>query len=235
MNKTKIDYLMMQKNQYEVDASRWALDNRDPVVGSYDGHNACLDYDTLLFKDFDTTGKVALEYGCGPARNLIRYHDRFERIDGVDIAQTNLDKAKINLAHHGITNYNLYQCDGDNIPTDDKSYDVVFSVICLQHICCHSIRYSIMNDVRRVLKPKGYFCFQMGFGGRPTALGPSAGYYDNVYDAKGTNSLHDVVIDNEDCLKIDLTKIGFKNYKSDIRPQGPGDAHKNWIWVQVQK
>jgi hypothetical protein len=34
----------------------------------------------------------------------------------------------------------------------------------------------------------------------------------------------------------DLTEnLGFKNYKSDIRPTGPGDSHTNWIFVQVEK
>ena len=32
-----------------------------------------------------------------------------------------------------------------------------------------------------------------------------------------------------------LNKIGFKNYKSDLRPTGPGDNHRQWIWVQVEK
>lgn len=233
MTKTKLDYLIMQKNQYEVDASRWSLDNRDPVVGSYDAHNALKDYDTLLFK-FDTTNKVAIEYGCGPGRNLIRFNNRFVRIDGTDIAQTNLDKARINLMHHGIGNYNLFLCDGESYPIADSSYDVAFSVICLQHICCHTIRYNIMKDTHRILKLGGYFCFQMGFGGRRGGQ-PVAEYYDNAYDAQVTNSGHDVVVRSVDQLADDLYKIGFYDFKYDLRPTGPGDDHMNWIWVQVQK
>jgi len=229
----ELDYLKMQKDQYEHEASRWSLDNRDPVVGSYDAHNAWADYDTYLFKGFETKDKIALEYGCGPGRNLIRFKNRFARIDGVDIAKTNLDKAIINLAAGGVTDYKLYLCGGKSIPTNDASYDVVFSVICLQHIACYDIRFSILKESYRVLKPGGYLCFQMGFGGRSIRV--NSGYYDNSYAAMGTNSAHDVVVLDEKCLVSDLVGIGFKDYKSDIRPVGPGDSHKNWIWVQVQK
>jgi hypothetical protein len=66
-------YLDMQRSQYNAEASRWSDSNRDPVVGSYNQHNSFDDYNTYLFKDFDTTKLVALEYGCGPGRNIIRF------------------------------------------------------------------------------------------------------------------------------------------------------------------
>jgi hypothetical protein len=59
-------YIKMQKTQYERDALLWTLDDKDQVVGSYHQHNAWTDYDQYLFKGFDTTNLVALEYGCGP-------------------------------------------------------------------------------------------------------------------------------------------------------------------------
>lgn len=224
-------YLRMQQDFYEQEAAKWSCGNRDPVVGNYDKHNAWKDYDQFLFKDFDTNGLVALEYGCGPGRNIIRFHDRFERIDGTDISEMNLMKAQENLVHHNVLGSWLVHCDGKGIPFEENVYDVVFSVICLQHICVHEIRFAIMKDVYRVLKPGGHFCFQMGFGGRT----PAAGYYENIYDAQETNGGYDVAFNDETFLKDDLEKIGFKNYKSDVRPTGPGDSHPNWIFVQVEK
>jgi ubiquinone/menaquinone biosynthesis C-methylase UbiE len=227
-------YINMQKSVYEQEANQWSLDNKDPVVGSYNDHNNWADYDTYLFRDVDTTGMIALEYGCGPGRNLIKFNNRFTRIDGVDIANNNLEKAKINLAHNNISNFNLYLCDGQSIPVNDELYDVVFSVICLQHIACYDVRFNIFKEIYRSLKPGGYFCFQMGYGGK--AHPPSVGYYDNVYDAQGTNGACDVSVTDETTLINDLVdKLSFTNYKSDIRPTGPGDGHTNWIWVQVQK
>jgi ubiquinone/menaquinone biosynthesis C-methylase UbiE len=235
MSKNKNDYLAMQNSYYDEYASQWSLDFRDPVVGSYDAHNNWPDYDAVLFKDFDTNGLVALEYGCGPGRNLVKFSNRFARIDGVDISDINIDKAKINLEHNGISGSNLYVTSGDNLSMiEDNTYDVVFAVICFQHICSHEIRFSILKDIYRVLKPGGKLCFQMGYGGKEGI--PTAGYFDDVFDAASTNGHADVSITDESDIQKDLTeKIGYINYKSDIRETGPGDNHRNWIWVQVEK
>jgi SAM-dependent methyltransferase len=223
-------YLEMQKGYYDKEASKWTLNNKNPVVGWYHDHEKFSDYDEFLFKDFETGGLVALEYGCGPGRNLIRFAKRFERVDGVDISQTNIDKAKINIEDAGVTIPKLYVNDGDNIPTEDATYDVVFAVICLQHICVHEIRYKIMQEIYRVLKPGGKFCAQMGFGGRDG----SVKYHDNNHDAQGTNGMCDVSIEDEQFLKDDLFKIGFTQYKADFRTPCK-DLHKQWIWFQVEK
>lgn len=235
MSKGKDDYLAMQHSYYDEYASQWSLSFRDPVVGSYDAHNAWPDYDQYLFKDFDTTNMVALEYGCGPGRNLVKFANRFQRIDGIDISQINLDKAKINLEHNKIAPVNLFHTTGDNLnAVQDEQYDCVFAVICFQHICSHQIRFSILKDIYRVLKPGGYLCFQMGYGGKEGI--PTAEYRDNVFEAISTNGHADVSITDEKDLMDDLcAEIGFQNYRSDIRQTGPGDNHRNWIWVQVQK
>jgi ubiquinone/menaquinone biosynthesis C-methylase UbiE len=232
---TKDDYLKMQRALYDRLAEDWALDHRDPVVGFYDEHNAYPDYDTKLFRGFDTTGMTAVEYGCGPGRNLIRYSPRFKHIIGVDISSINLEKAILNTHKHGVINYGLARCDGEDIPLPDDYADVVFSVICLQHICCHSIRFNIMKEAYRVLKPDGYFCFQMGIGVNDVEK-PTAEYFENAYHAQDTNSGYDVVIRNEEDLRGDLEKIGFRNYSSYIGDALPSTgSHKNWFWVQVQK
>lgn len=224
-------YLKMQKGYYNNDAAKWNLTNKDPVVGAYHAHNKFDDYDTLLFKDIDTKNLIALEYGCGPGRNILRFNDRFKRIDGVDISPVCIDKAKVNIEDSGIDVPNLLVTSGDNIPAEDSTYDVVFSTICLQHICVHEIRYAIMKDIRRVLKDGGYFCAQMGIG----VGGPgSVGYYDNNYTAQSTNGFNDTTIGKEEYLTKDLEKIGFKNYKSDIGAT-VSDRHDNWIWFKVEK
>lgn len=231
--KTENDYLNMQLNWYENRAKDWSLKNKNPVVGSYEAHNKWKDYHDYLFPKVDTTDMIALEYGCGPARNLIHFHEKFKRIDGVDIGPLNIENARKNLEEAGIPLPNLHVNDGKNIPEKDNTYDLVFSVICLQHIASYSVRDHIIQEIHRVLKDDGYFCFQMGYGGRKRQQWVE--YHEDAFDAKATNGYHDVSVTDEKYLVDHLTKIGFKDIVTFIRPTGPGDHHVNWIWVQCKK
>lgn len=232
MQKSGNDYLLMQKSHYDSLAKQWSIQDKNPVVGSYGGHNDFEDYDKYLFPKVETKDMVALEYGCGPGRNLIRFNKKFKRIDGVDIGEVNIKNAEINMKDANLEIPNLYTNNGDNIPTENEVYDLVFSVICLQHICVHEIRYNIMKEIYRVLKKGGYFCFQMGYGSpKPN----SVDYYANNYEAASTNGDNDVNISKYEYLEKDLKEIGFKSFRHVINRTGPGDSHGNWIWVQVEK
>lgn len=231
----KNSYTTMQQNHYDEMASKWSLDNREPVVGSFDKHNNWSDYETFLFKDIATKDKVALDFGCGPGRGIVQFSPLFARIDGTDISQVNLDNAKLWFEHSKLSfEPNLYKTNGVDLSAiKDEQYDVIYSTICLQHICVHEIRFNLFKEFYRVLKSSGSICIQMGCG-RLNKPGGS-GYYDNVYTATSTNGYGDVQISNSDQVKYDLEKIGFKNFKYDIRPTGPGDAHENWIYFRASK
>ncbi len=226
------EFLNMQRNYYDNEASRWALDNKDPVVGNWALHEAWSDYDNYLFKSFDTTGKIALEYGCGPGRNLVRYANRFKRVDGVDISPINIQKANEYLVATNSQSPNLYANDGASLPMiSTDTYDCVFSVICMQHICNYKLRTLIVEEIYRVLKPGGYFCFQMGYGGRPNH--DWAKYNENVA-ATTTNGGYDVSVLDPNEIKEHMESLGFVDFKYDIR-ECCSDVHMNWIWVEVRK
>jgi ubiquinone/menaquinone biosynthesis C-methylase UbiE len=228
-------YLKMQKTYYDNHASLWSLDNKDPVVGSYDSHDKWPHWERLLFRDIDTTDMKALEYGCGPGRNLIKFNKLFSQIDGVDISKMCLEKAKINLEAHSIVRpTNLLLGEGNNIPANDDTYDFVYSIICLQHIACYSIRFNIFKEVHRVLKSDGQFSFQMGF--KHLKNKRSVGYYEDATHIEVTNGKCDTRVDDEACLKDDLLKkLNFKNYQSTIVEPNANSRHEKWIFVTVQK
>lgn len=227
----------MQKSWYEKAASvsNYESTNKfDNVVGSYDEHNRWPDYDKYMmgFIDESYKNKIALDFACGPGRNIVKYNHLFKRIDGADIAQANLDNAKANLAFHGIETPNLYVTTGSNLgAAPDNTYDLIFSTIAMQHICVHEVRFAIMQDMYRALRKLGKISIQMGFGFSPG----KASYFENNYDAISTNSGFDTMVENVDYVESDLRQIGFVDFRYDIRPTGPGDSHPHWIFFSATK
>jgi ubiquinone/menaquinone biosynthesis C-methylase UbiE len=225
-------YTQMQLNQYNSLAGSWSENDKDWVVGSFDAHNNWADYENL-FKDFHNKSEmIGLDFACGPGRNLVKYKDTFKQLDGVDISPVNIEKAKGYTANNGV-NCNLYVNNGIDLSIiESDTYDFVMSVIAMQHICVYDIRYSIIKDMYRVLKPNGSIAIQMGFGS-PSPM--TVGYYENYYDATGSNRVCDVCIESTEQIENDLLKIGFKNFKHTIGPVGPGDVHPNWIYFNATK
>jgi ubiquinone/menaquinone biosynthesis C-methylase UbiE len=226
-------YTKMQLSQYDSEAATWSENNRDPVVGGFDAHNVWEDYN-FLFTEIDKPfEKIAIDFGCGPGRNLVRYKDFFKRLDGVDISPVNIQKAKGYTANNGVNNINLYVNNGIDLECiESNTYDVVMSTISLQHICVYDIRKSYFKEFHRILKNDGIFTAQMGFGNRSAN---AVDYYANHYDAPGTNSACDTTVTSPDQLEKDLTEIGFKNFKYTIGKTGPGDHHPNWIYFNAKK
>lgn len=226
-------YTVMQKTFYDSSALLWSEQNPDPVVGYFHQHNNWPDYEYLFTGIENTEEKICLDFGCGPGRNLVKYHNRFKRIDGIDIGTINIEKAKQYLLNNNITNSNLYISNGIDISIiPSNTYDIVISTITLQHICVYDIRYSIFKDIYRVLASKGTLTAQMGYGSpSPYAVD----YYANYYDAEKTNSGCDVCIASYDQIQKDLLSIGFINFSCIIGPVGPGDFHPNWIYFKATK
>lgn len=186
----------------------------------------------------DTSEMIALDFACGPGRNILLFKDRFKRIDGVDLGQKNIDNARIYTSVLAETKKPvLYKCNGQDLKDiSSESYDVIFSTIAFQHICCHSIRYGYLKEFNRVLKTGGVLCIQMGYGETYPSNTAAVPYFANVYNAPGTNGQQDTQITNVDDIEKDLTETGFKNFEYNIRPSGPGDPQSpNWIYWSAIK
>ncbi len=222
----------MQLNQYNGLASGWNEQNRDPVVGSFDAHNNWPDYEILFERIDNQSEKIGLDFACGPGRNIVRYKNRFKRLDGVDISPVNIEKATSYIQNNGV-DANLYVSSGVNLDCiSSDEYDFVMSTIALQHICVYDIRYSIMKDIYRVLNKGGIFSAQMGYGS-PSPM--TVGYYENYYDARESNRSCDACIESPEQLEKDLIEIGFTDFQYKITQVGPGDVHPNWIFFSAIK
>lgn len=208
------------------------VDTAEFVVGSYAQHEE-FDYERWLLGGVpvDPTA-VALEYGCGPGRMLLRLSRRFNRVDGVDISKEVIEVAARRVAALSPTP-RLFLTDGKELPAAlDATYDVAFSVICLQHICVYTVRRRILEGLHRALKPGGLLTFQMGFGpGHPRMVD----YLADFVDAPGANGAADVGVLHPAEIAGDLRSLGFTAMGYALTPSGPGDTHGGWIFVRALK
>ena len=211
---------------------------RDGVVGHYDAHNADEREAEYLFRKIELEEgnkyAVALDFGCGPGRNMIKFDNWFKRIDGADVSEVILECAKKELEEAGLSDpdRNLYLINGyDLSEITDEVYDVVFSIICMQHISDHGWRKSLFSEFWRVLKRGGWLTFQMGYGpGHPISVEYHYRFSDNE------DRHRDVRIEESDVnyLKQDLWDAGFASIEYDIT-EPCNDQHPQWIWVRAFK
>lgn len=212
-------YTKMQKAFYDGGTSNHLEHNKNP------------DYWRLfepLF-DKDNSKSLALDFGCGKGRNVTNLKTfNFERVDGVDISAKNIEVCRGDFP--GSLFYMNNGVDLQEIP--DQIYDFVMSTIVFQHIAVYSIRYKLFQEIYRVMKDKSFFCLQMGTGKMRTN---TVYYYDNAYDARGTNGMMDVQIVMLEDLYKDLEEIGFSVNKITILPSFSDITHSHWLYVVCEK
>jgi ubiquinone/menaquinone biosynthesis C-methylase UbiE len=229
-------YTQMQKEQYESNAP---LMNQ---TGNHRHHDANPDYWNVLLgdvvKDPDRwEGKWAYDFGCGQGRNIVNLFRKakFARVDGGDIAKGNLKYAAKNIKREWGTSSNteLFLLNGTDLqPTPSDKYDLVMSTIVLQHIPVYDIRFGLLSEMRRILKTGGLLTIQMGYD--KTVNPRYSDYYANNYDADRTNGFADVSVTHSDQIKGDLSKIGFRDIKYQVR-NAFDDSHSNWIYISGVK
>jgi ubiquinone/menaquinone biosynthesis C-methylase UbiE len=245
------DYDRRAKYKYKND------DYKDRLVGMYDEHNSWKPYERMM-EDFfiesnnlrhpmNTIDLTCLDFGCGPGRNIIKYSNKFKKIDGVDISCAIIEKG---LDFLNENNYekkaDLYHCDGVSLNSIlDTKYDIVHSTITLQHIPVHEIRLNYFYEFYRVLNENGWITLQMGYNDLPIeewhknqVLGKNLfPYYDNAYHVRETNGRADVYVSSYEQLEKDLNKVGFKNFDYFITesPHANTNPHPKQIYFRAQK
>ncbi len=239
------EYLSMQRLQYQRRAES-AMVSKDgiqfeAVVGSYDEQEK-FPYDENILKHFNGDTKIStiLEYGCGPGRNLLRLARKFKRVIGVDISEKNLHNARQFLTLNGIKDFDLILTPGDSISTLEK-FDVVFEVICLQHICSYSIRKRILHDMYDVCKRGGLVVCQFGFNDKTLPRSNYntrfyAGYCEDQFAGiEDTNGASDCCVTDSKQLIEDFQDIGLKDIETWHTGTVNDVNHDSWIWISGRK
>jgi ubiquinone/menaquinone biosynthesis C-methylase UbiE len=225
-------YTNMQKTFYEAETKTMKIEN-------HSHHNKNPDYWNILLEPLNKmngkNGKKVIDFGCGCGRNVLNMATKYDlnEVHGCDISSNNIKYCEQLLKDNGITNCNFVTTDGVSLnPVESNTYDFLMSTIVLQHIPVYDIRKTILSDFYRVLKSGGIISFQMGYGIGRTFT--TADYYDNVYDAQGTNGIHDCRVTDPSQIINDLKEIGFSNITTTIKPAF-SDTHTEWIYVKAEK
>ncbi|MCC6243947.1 MAG: class I SAM-dependent methyltransferase [Gemmatimonadaceae bacterium] len=110
----------------------------------------------------------ALDFGCGVGRLTLALGAHFERVVGIDIADTMIERAReYNTLGDRITYLVNTRDDLSLLPT--ASFDFVYSSIVLQHIPPESAKRYIA-EFMRILRPGGVAAFHVP-SGKPYAPG----------------------------------------------------------------
>jgi ubiquinone/menaquinone biosynthesis C-methylase UbiE len=236
-------YTKMQKEYYNSTADIMAVEN-------HRGHDFNPDYYNLLLKEVYNNpniwnNKRCLDFGCGIGRNVdnLLKLSKWERADGCDLSSENIYRADCFLKSCNHNNYKLFVTDGISLNSlESDFYDFIMSTIVLQHIAVYDIRFKILSDIYRVMKNEGLFSFQMAIYNENKIK--CANYYNNSWDASGTNGAFDVSVSDPNYLINDLKKIGYKNITYEIKPEWDANSKRymdsnisnsKWIFIKAYK
>ena len=104
-------------------------------------------------------GKRLLEVGCGIGTDLVRFARGGAHVTGVDLAEQSIALARSNFELHGLGGQTDLQVgNGEALPFDDESFDVVYGHGVLQYT--HDAR-RMVQECRRVLAPGGQAIFMV--------------------------------------------------------------------------
>jgi len=208
----------------------------DIVEGNLKKHCVHPIYDKLLTGIDDLNNKEILDYGCGLGRNILSFHDRVKHITGVDICPRIIRLADEYIKKQtNCNNYRLVSNNGIDLSSiKDNSFDVVISSRCFSTIVVHDIRYNLLQEFCRILKPGGYLSLQMPFGGRKNSC--QARYYMNHWGASGTHI--SVFVKHIKQIKLDLTTfLPFHQFSYEIVDSPPDEICEDvqWVFIKVKK
>ena len=209
MEEIKIkNYLDIQKNFFE-DTHHLMVKNNHHI------HNADPEYWNVLLGEIKLNrkkweGKKVLDFGCGCGRNLVNLStlSDWETIDGCDISKQNAEYSKQWFEKNKGESKSLcktWENNGIDIqPTEENYYDFIMSHIVFQHISNYNVRYSIIQDMYKSIKPNGLVSLHF------MDLEVGTSYYDKTLNFKNCR------VDNPEFLIKDFENIGFKNVTCEV-------------------
>ena len=120
------------------------------VIGKEENINIYAFYGDLIERVF-TKGATILDVGCGTGKSTLLLNKKFGNVVGLDLSYFFLKETKShNMALQLVT------ASAEKIPFRDEFYDIVASNSFIEHVPEVGI---VINELIRIVKPKGYLVF----------------------------------------------------------------------------
>ena len=105
------------------------------------------------------SGETIIDVGCGAGFDLFyasRMVGQTGKVCGIDLTSEMVEKAKLNLKHYGVSNYDVQIAEVESVPYQDSTFDVAISNGVLN---LSPLKEKSFREIYRVLKPNGRLQF----------------------------------------------------------------------------
>lgn len=148
-----------------------------------------------------------LEIGCGLGRLSEYISENCHSLIAVDISEEMIAQAKVRLAHR--PNISFIATDGQTLPAEDQTVDLVFSFIVFQHMPSVEVIKSNIKEINRVLKNGGMAKIQL----RGLPVSKENWYYGPSFDEPAVLNL----LQGTDLQLVKTDGLGNKYF---------------WVWLK---
>jgi SAM-dependent methyltransferase len=104
-------------------------------------------------------GETIIDVGCGAGFDLFyasRMVGQTGKVCGIDLTSEMVEKAKLNLKHYSVSNYDVQIAGVESVPYKDSTFDVAISNGVLN---LSPLKEKSFREIYRVLKPNGRLQF----------------------------------------------------------------------------
>ena len=103
-----------------------------------------------ILNGINVEGKRILDLGCGDG-----YYSRYLKKRGAEVVGVDLSNNMIKLAKKNAKKDNLeipfYKMDGEHLDFEDNYFDMVLTVVVLQHVIDENMLNTLLEEISRVL------------------------------------------------------------------------------------
>ncbi len=120
--------------------------------------------DFFNFLKLNSSDSDILDYGCGVGNSIKRVIDyNPKKITGIDISEVSIEKAKKISSLSSGSKIDLFVDNCEKTKFENNSFDIIYGTGILHHLNIETC----LNEIDRILKPKGKFLFIEPLGTNP--------------------------------------------------------------------